>query len=146
MTYNTEQRNLLLNFLQSKADTMFSAKQIADSLQKEKISRSAVYRNLSELEAEGKVKRCTQEGSRENLYQYYDLQTCRNHIHLSCTNCGRIFHMESDVAQKLMTDLVDTEGFRIDKSKTTLYGLCKECQKKECHKIEQKQVQTEENK
>ena len=43
--------------------------------------------------------------------------------------------MESDVAQKLMTDLVDTEGFRIDKSKTTLHGLCKECQK-----IEQKQV------
>ena len=56
--------------------------------------------------------------------------------------------MESDVAQKLMTDLVDTEGFRIDKSKTTLYGLCKECQKKECHIhiIEQKQVQAEENK
>lgn len=49
--------------------------------------------------------------------------------------------MESDVAQKLMTDLVDTEGFKIDKSKTTLYGLCKEC-----HIIEQKQVQTEENK
>ena len=49
--------------------------------------------------------------------------------------------MESDVAQKLMTDLVDTEGFRIDKSKTTLHGLCKECQK-----IEQKQVQAEENK
>lgn len=54
--------------------------------------------------------------------------------------------MESDVAQKLMTDLVDTEGFTIDKSKTTLYGLCKECQKKECQKIEQKQVQAEENK
>jgi len=140
MTYNTEQRNLLLNFLQSKADTMFSAKEIAESLKQEKISRSAVYRNLADLEAEGKVKRCTKEGSRESLYQYYDLKNCRDHIHLTCTNCGRIFHLEKDVAQKLVTALAETEGFEIDKSKTTLYGLCKECQKKKA------QIKTEENK
>lgn len=141
MTYNTEQRNLLLNFLQSKADTMFSAKEIADSLQHEKISRSAVYRNLADLEAEGKIKRCTREGSRESLYQYYDLQKCRDHIHLSCTACGRIFHMENTVTQKLMSALEDTEGFEINKGKTTLYGLCKECQ---CQN--QTQAQTEEKK
>lgn len=128
MTYNTEQRNLLLNFLKSKPDTMFSAKQIADSLNHEKISRSAVYRNLADLEAEGKIKRATKEGSRETFYQYYDLQSCKNHIHLSCTQCGKIFHMENDVANQLMTALENTEGFEINKGKTTLYGICKECQ------------------
>ena len=107
---------------------MFSARQIADSLNHEKISRSAVYRNLADLEAEGKIKRATKEGSRETFYQYYDLQSCKNHIHLSCTQCGKIFHMENDVANQLMTALENTEGFEINKGKTTLYGICKECQ------------------
>ena len=129
MTYNTEQRNLLLNFLSSRPDAMFSARQIADGLLNHKISRSAVYRNLAELEAEGKIKRCTKEGSKESFYQFYDLQSCRNHIHLSCIQCGKIFHMENHVAEKLVNELESTEGFEIKKDKTTLYGLCKECQK-----------------
>lgn len=131
MTYKTEQRNLLLNFLQTTPDTMFSAQEIAQALQNKKISRSAVYRNLAELESEGKIKRVTKEGSRQSYYQYYDLQACRNHIHMSCTNCGKIFHMENQLADNLMKTLESSEGFEIDKGKTTLYGLCKECQKED---------------
>ena len=91
MTYSTEQRNILLNFLQQNPDTMFSAKQIEISLDSKNISRSAVYRNLAVLESEHKIRRCTKVGSKETFYQYYDLQECKNHIHLSCTKCGKIF-------------------------------------------------------
>lgn len=127
MTYSTEQRNILLNFLQQNPDTMFSAKQIEMSLNSKNISRSAVYRNLAELENEQKIRRCTKAGSKENFYQFYDLQECKNHIHLSCTKCGKIFHMENKIAENLVTEVDKDEGFQISKGETTLYGLCKIC-------------------
>ena len=128
-TYSTERSNSVLTFLSSNPDVMFSAKQIEEALSDKEISKSAIYRNLAELEVEEKIRRCTKPGSRETFYQFYDLQTCRNHIHLSCTKCGKIFHMEEDSAKKLAAALAQFEGFEINKAESTLKGLCKECHK-----------------
>ena len=49
--YSTKQRKSLLAYLSAHPDELLSTRQIADALQHEKISLSAVYRNLSELEA-----------------------------------------------------------------------------------------------
>ena len=127
MTYLTEQRNILLTYLQTNPDTVFSAKQIAQSLADNNISRSAVYRNLAQLESEQKIKRVVKNGSRETYYQFYDTTACRNHIHLSCTKCGKIFHMEGNDADRLSQMLNGNEGFELNKSETVIYGLCKEC-------------------
>lgn len=127
MTYSTEQRNILLTYLQTNPDTVFSAKQIAESLADKNISRSAVYRNLAQLESEQKIKRVVKNGSRETYYQFYDTTACRNHIHLSCTKCGKIFHMEGNDADRLSQMLNGNEGFELNKSETVIYGLCKEC-------------------
>lgn len=129
MTYKTEQRNLLLNFLKNTPDVCFTAKQISEALKDSNISKSAVYRNLAELEQEQKIKRTTGK-SRESFYQFLDTENCRNHIHLSCIKCGKIFHLENSVAQSLVSNLEITEGFEIDKEKTTLYGICKICNQK----------------
>ena len=127
MTYSTEQRNILLTYLQTNPDTVFSAKQIAQSLADKNISRSAVYRNLAQLESEQKIKRVVKNGSHEAYYQFYDITDCRNHIHLSCTKCGKIFHMEGNDADRLSQMLNGNEGFELNKSETVIYGLCKEC-------------------
>lgn len=131
MIYNTEQRNLLLSFLRKNPDTMFSAKQIESELQNKNISRSAVYRNLAELENDGKIKRCSKSGSREVYYQFFDTQLCKNHIHLSCKKCGKIFHMENSVADSLVNNVEQFNGFEINKEETTLYGICRECNNKD---------------
>ena len=134
MVYNTEQRNLLLNFLKDNPDRKFSVKEIQNVLVGENISRSSLYRNLAELEEDGKVKRYSKTGSRETFFQYYDLKCCRNHIHLSCIRCGRIFHMENEIADSLINKLIALEGFRINKGETTLYGICKDCNEESCSK------------
>ena len=131
MIYNTEQRNLLLTFLKENPDKKFSVKEIENALETKNISRSAVYRNLSELEKDGKIKRYSKSGSRETFYQYYDLQCCKTHIHLSCIKCGKIFHMENEIADTLINKVSLMEGFAINKGETTLYGLCKNCNVKE---------------
>lgn len=128
MTYKTEQRNILLDFLRNNPDKMFTEKQIESSLANQNISRSAVYRNLNELENEQKIKRTSVLGSRETYYQFYDVQTCKNHIHLSCKKCGKIFHMENKIADSFVNKINSLQGFTINKEQTTLYGVCATCQ------------------
>lgn len=129
MTYNTEQRSALLSFLTENPDKTFSAKEIALALAGKNISKSSVYRNLSELESEQKIKRVTKAGSNESFYQFYDNSECKNHIHLSCIKCGKIFHLESAQTEKLVSEVEATDGFEISRGVTTLYGTCRECVK-----------------
>lgn len=127
MTYNTEQRSVLLSFLSTNPDKTFSAKEIASSLSDSHISKSAVYRNLADLESENKIKKVSKSGSREAFYQFVDVSECKNHIHLNCKSCGKIFHMENENAEKLLAALAQTEGFELNKGESVLFGTCREC-------------------
>ena len=126
----TKQRKALLNYLSMHADERLSAKQLEDALKSEGISISAVYRNISELEREGKVRRVNNSGSREVFYQYTDGAHCKDSLHLSCEKCGKTYHMNSAVAQTLIENLAQSDEFTIDKANTVLYGVCGDCRKK----------------
>ena len=125
--YMTKQRKALLNYLSAHADEKLSAKQIEENLSGEGISISAVYRNLSDLEKEGKIRRVNQSGSREVFYQYTDGEHCKNCLHLSCEKCGKTYHMNMQCAQMLIDNLAQNDEFMIDKANTVLYGICKNC-------------------
>lgn len=126
--YMTKQRKILLEFLSEHADEQLTAKLIAENLEKNGISVSAVYRNISELEKDGKVRRISKSGSREVYYQYSDGVHCRNCLHLSCEKCGKTYHMNIEGAEMLVDNLAQTDNFVIDKANTVLYGVCGECQ------------------
>lgn len=127
--YMTRQRRALLGFLRTHADECLSAQEIGEALAGEEISLSAVYRNLSELEAEGKVRRSGRAGSREVYYQFTDAEGCKGCLHLSCRECGRTYHMDPAAAGRLIEAVRRTEGFAVDKGETVLYGLCERCRK-----------------
>lgn len=123
--YQTDKRKMLTAFLERNPDRHFSAKQIAESV--DGISLSAVYRNLAVLEAEGKIVRLTADGSREIFYQYVDTDCCRGVVHLVCTGCGKIFHMNSKTADNIKSAVLQSENFIVDTSETIFYGKCREC-------------------
>ena len=125
--YMTRQRALLLDYLKCHPDEALSAMQVAEAVQDAPISASAVYRNLAALEAEGKLRRLSRSGSREVYFQYMDAPDCRNCLHLSCTKCGRTFHMHALGAARLVQDVAQNDCFRIDRGETVLYGLCRDC-------------------
>lgn len=127
--YMTKQRKVLLSFLSQHADEEMSARQIEKALSGEGISISAVYRNLSELEKESKVRRVAKSGSREVFYQYTDCHECKECLHLSCEKCGRTYHMNMSCANMLIENLAQSDEFTIDKANTVLYGVCKACRK-----------------
>ena len=125
--YMTRQRKLLTAFLSEHADEPVSAQEIEEALGGGHMSLSAVYRNLAELEAEGKLRRRTLGGAREVFYQYIDGEECRSAIHLSCKKCGRTFHMEPSEADELADALKKLEGFELSRGESVLYGVCAGC-------------------
>lgn len=125
--YNTKQRKILLGYLEAHPDEMLCVNRIAEGLAENGISLSAIYRNLSELEAEGKVRRVSAEGSRQVFYRYVGTDECMKHLHMSCSECGRTFHMDIPLSELLIANVAKGSDFIIDSSATVLYGVCGEC-------------------
>ncbi len=125
--YQTKQRKALLTFFESHPDEIFSAKQIAEHMQADELSMSAVYRNLTELESEGTIQRAAKGGSKQAFYRFVGAESCKNHLHLACSRCGKTFHMDLPESAVLMDRVKDSSDFRIDSAKTVLYGVCGNC-------------------
>ena len=131
MSYKTEQRTRLYELLKANPHKFFSAKDIVEALAPYNISISAVYRNLAVLTEDGVVKKSIRKNGRESIYRYADNDTCRDEIHLTCTNCGKVFHMDHELTKTIQDALDKEDGFQIDKLKTVIFGLCEECRAKQ---------------
>lgn len=116
-----------MDFLKRNPDKRYSVREIYEEISDSDISISAVYRNISALEAEGIINRFTKEGTREITYQYTHSDECRNCIHLTCTKCGKTFHMNSTEAENIVNSVKLTDGFEINRLKSVFYGSCKDC-------------------
>ncbi|MBO4452924.1 MAG: transcriptional repressor [Clostridia bacterium] len=128
MSYMTNQRKALLDLLEHHRDETLSADQIVEKIG-ESASRSAVYRNLSELEKQGLIKKIASSGSSKALYLYTGSDHCRDHIHLECSKCGRTYHLEAPTTDALIDNVMQDASFQIDRASTVLYGVCETCRK-----------------
>ncbi|MBQ3284713.1 MAG: transcriptional repressor [Ruminococcus sp.] len=127
--YITKQRKILTDYLMQHVDENLSAGQIADALS-DTVSKSAVYRNLADMEAEGKLHRVMGGGGREVIYRYSGSHACSESLHLSCKKCGKTVHMQKQLADSLVQSVAQNDDFAIDKGETVIYGVCAACQHK----------------
>lgn len=136
LSYNTKQREMLLHYFAEHIDESFSAQELAQAFAEDEISISAIYRNLSALEKDGKLQRIDRKHSRKTYYRYNAFDTCKDCLHLSCKKCGKTFHLNHTGAIQIMDTLSNTENFALDKSNTILYGICGNCNRKQTDKKE----------
>ena len=127
--YATKQREVLLSFLAENADKPLTAGDMAAALKVRGISVSAIYRNLSELEDEGRVQRLTIGGSKKVYYRFTGAKECQRHLHLSCFKCGQTFHMNVPATNSLIDNVLNESNFEVDSANTVLYGVCSKCRK-----------------
>lgn len=128
--YQTEQRRHLLEFLQENASAQFTIEEIADSPQiASSIGKSTVYRLVRRLLQEGFVTKYPCGDGRKFLYQYVDPGRCQKHLHLKCTACGALIHLENELSSRMMSDIQGEKDFEIDTKQTVIYGRCVACQK-----------------
>ena len=128
MSYNTEQKKAVLQFLLAKSRQPYTIEEIARALTGV-VGKSTVYRQIPLLVNEGYVRRFAGENPRKPVYQAVAGAHCDAHLHMKCVSCGKLLHMTEQISDKVI-DMVQKESqFSVDEE-TVLYGKCSACNHK----------------
>lgn len=130
--YNTEQKKALLNYLSQHEDRQYSAEELSALLAEgegegKAPGKSTVYRLVTELADEGILRRFPKNEGRGWLYQYHRRSDCSGHLHLKCTECGKLLHLECGMSDGLLMHIEEIHRFKVDNNASVLYGLCADC-------------------
>ena len=133
--YQTQQKSQLLDYLARHADGALSMEEVADGLRSDlgdkAPGKSTVYRLVNRLVEEGTVRRFSAEDSRSSLYQIVGDKNCHQHLHMKCTQCGKLMHMNDEQSEKIIEQIFGSSDFAVNQEQTTLYGSCAECSKRQ---------------
>ncbi len=87
------------------------------------VNVSTIYRTLELLEQLGLV---THTHLGHGAPRYH-LAADAGHVHLVCSECGRIIQVEPEVVDPLIKALEDEHGFETDVGHLTVFGRCAQC-------------------
>ncbi len=130
--YRTKQKEKILAFLKENSDRHVTAAEIISYLSngEETVGSATVYRYLDKLVSGNEVRKYILDDKSGACYQYIEnKKECSEHFHLKCTECGKLFHINCDYMKLLGGHVFDHHGFKVDNSKTVLYGRCGDCEK-----------------
>lgn len=126
--YQTKPRRQLLEFLEKNSEQSYSAEELSAALVEEygedAPGKSTVYRLVSKLAQEELIRRSEREGVH---LSYYQINRCHDHLHLKCTDCGKLIHMKHGASEMLMRTILLNSGFSVNEHQTVLYGRCNHC-------------------
>ncbi|MDD4080503.1 MAG: transcriptional repressor [Eubacteriales bacterium] len=130
--YQTEQRKALLDYMHRHADEAFTAGEVAKGMLLDqevgvKPATSTIYRLLTQLTHEGRIRRLVREEGRQYLYQALACGKGDGHLHLKCAGCGRFIHMGEAQSSKIISEISRKLHFLVDEEQTVLMGRCGGC-------------------
>ena len=131
--YNTKQKQLIYDYLLSNREKLLSCDEISDNLKTmgTPVGKATLYRFLDSLVTSGDARKIVDEGKKSAAYQLLDKEmNCHSHMHLKCTCCGALTHLGCDFMNTVGEHIFEHHKFKIDNSKTLIYGLCSECSEK----------------
>lgn len=131
-TYNTRQRQAVLDYLAAHRDCYASVDGVFDALKSQgvEIGRSTIYRNLEALVGEGMASKIVAPRGEVALYRLVN-QGEEDAGQLVCVECGRVSTIDCDAFQEFSHHVSTVHGFAIDLSRTVLYGRCPLCAKRQ---------------
>lgn len=130
--YQTKKRNEILKFIENNKDKHINAIDISNYLESlgERVNKSTIYRYLKVLVDEGKIRKYVIDEKEGACYQSeHESALCKHILHLKCTICNEVFHIDADDYEILVNTINNKTGFIVDNTKTVLYGKCKRCAK-----------------
>lgn len=120
---NTNQRQIVYNALDVLGHASIESLIEYIRMHYENISLATIYRNISILLDEKKVKRV-------KLMNEDVLETVKqDHFHFVCSECGNIFDLDCD--KKEFIKQFDFSKHQINNCDVSLYGICEKCKLKE---------------
>ncbi len=124
--YHTEKREEISRFLKTHAEVAFSLEEICHAICPDGKGKSTVYRLVSRFVDEGSVRKIADVKTRHNSYQWIG-ESCAHHLHLKCTVCGRVIHLDHETSHQFENTLRHALSFLLDEEQTLLFGKCKSC-------------------
>ncbi|NLL77210.1 MAG: transcriptional repressor [Clostridiales bacterium] len=128
--YNTKSKAAIMKYLQSNKEHVFCAADVYSYMQKNaiQVNLATIYRNLDKLTDTGILLKYKTPEDESCMYQYVEPNAnCREHIHMQCRVCGKIFHLECDFMKEVTEHLLGHHGFVLECEGSVLTGQCKDC-------------------
>ena len=123
--YNTEQKKILLDFLNANSTKAYTIEEITESLGAG-IGKSTVYRLMTKLVEEKRVQKSAGNG-RSFVYRALTDEHCKHHLHLQCKDCGQILHLDEATSDALLSSVMSAKDFSVSEEDTVLLGKCAGC-------------------
>lgn len=130
VTYNTKQKQIIYNFLSENSSELLTCDEILDGLKQQStpVGKATLYRFLDMLVSSGDARKVMDESKKSAAYQLLDKEmNCDGHMHLKCISCGSLVHLGCDFMHSVGEHILKHHEFRIDNSRTLIYGLCNKC-------------------
>ena len=124
-SYDTKAKSALSQYLRAHADRQFTADELARTME-QSAGKSTVYRLLNRLCEEGEIRRLPREGQRGAYYQAIPDDKCLGHLHMKCTECTRLVHLNEAQSRRIYAIALEN-GFTVDTKLTMIYGKCEKC-------------------
>lgn len=129
--YKTNNRKKILEFLISNKNKTVSALDIRKHMESLELSvnSTTIYRYLDKLEADGNVIKYAGKNGQGSTYQYVEEESgCEGHLHLKCSNCNKIIHLDCHFMDEIENHIAKDHGFKLSCKNSVIYGLCMQCQ------------------
>ncbi|QSX05856.1 transcriptional repressor [Sedimentibacter sp. zth1] len=136
-SYNTKSKKIILQYLKSNTEntvTVDDIKEYLDSVENS-VNVTTIYRYLNKLFKEHYIMKYTGDLGKKATYRYVGTDSaCHEHLHLQCSECGKIIHLNCEYMDKMIQHISNNHDFKIKFENTILFGKCKQCELREKRK------------
>ena len=124
--YKTNNRARIMDFLEKNKDKAVSVVDIQKHLDDSDnhVNITTIYRYLDKLEDSGDLIKVA------STYQLVDRNKgCLEHLHLKCSKCGRLIHLDCGFMDEIQKHVFEEHGFSISCEDSVISGICEDCKR-----------------
>lgn len=137
----TSQRLMVLNILSAHGDEHLTVEEIYDLAKEEspEIGLATIYRTVQVLLELHVIEKVTfDDGFARYELNGEETGSGHRHHHAICTQCGKVYSLETDLLDTLEKQVFESQGFEVTDHEVKLYGLCSACRRKAQNAMEVK--------
>lgn len=137
----TSQRLMVLNILSTHGDEHLTVEEIYDLAKEEspEIGLATIYRTVQVLLELHVIEKVTfDDGFTRYELNGEETGSGHRHHHAICTQCGKVYSLETDLLDTLEKQVFKSLGFEVTDHEVKLYGLCSACRRKAQNAMEVK--------
>lgn len=137
----TSQRLMVLNILSAHGDEHLTVEEIYDLAKEEspEIGLATIYRTVQVLLELHVIEKVTfDDGFAQYELNGEETGSGHRHHHAICTQCGKVYSLETDLLDTLEKQVFESLGFEVTDHEVKLYGLCSACRRKAQNAMEVK--------